>query len=229
MAMSLLLVDDDLDFLQVLRRRFSQLCLEVTAVSDPLEAMAMTRAMDFDVALIDLGLPGVSGMEVVRCLREQSAGTDVVVISGYDDPGLRLQAMQLGAASYLCKPVPMKTIEAAIANVLSMRRAHCGDSESEHESCPPAIMKRSPPGTACEEGTLFAEARHRLAAVDPRLPDCVTLELCNENLILTGRVPTYHVKQMVQESLRGLRGTMLIQNHISVFRDPPLASSENHG
>lgn len=63
MAMSLLLLDDDLDFLEALRRRFAELCLEVTAVADPLAAVAMIRTTRFDVALVDLGLPGMSGSD----------------------------------------------------------------------------------------------------------------------------------------------------------------------
>ena len=123
--------------------------------------------------------------------------------------------------------MPVNTVEAVAASGISMRYVQSRVSESEDEAMTSPAVNESPPGIGADERTLFAEARDQLAAMDPRLPQSVTFELCNKTLILNGQVPTYYDKQMVQESLRGLRRNILLENRINVFRGSCSADSSN--
>jgi two-component system nitrate/nitrite response regulator NarL len=71
--------------------------------SDGVEALAAIEELSPDVALVDVRMPGLTGVELCRRLREEESRTRVVLITGVPDDALREQATAAGAAALLCK------------------------------------------------------------------------------------------------------------------------------
>ncbi len=72
-----------------------------------------------DCLLLDLDMPGLSGMEVQRSLKLASAQFPIIIITSYDREDLRERCMSAGAASYLCKPLDTEVLIPAISLALS--------------------------------------------------------------------------------------------------------------
>lgn len=101
---SLLVVDDD-----PAQRQFLRATLErdyrVTAASDGEEARQLLEKQGYDLVLTDERMPRMSGMELLRWMREHAPETPVVLLTAYGSIESAVQAMRLGAADYLTKPV----------------------------------------------------------------------------------------------------------------------------
>ena len=78
------------------------------------EAMALVQARDFDVALVDIALPGRNGLELLKKLRQERAGLAVLMLSMYSEDLYALRALKLGAAGYLTKDSPAESLIAAV-------------------------------------------------------------------------------------------------------------------
>jgi two-component system response regulator RegA len=112
---SLLLVDDDAVFRSRLARAMTSRGLSVREAGSHDEAVALAREESPELALVDLRLPGQSGLEVVQSLKEIDPATSVVVLTGYGSIATALEAVRLGATHYLTKPVDADEILAAFA------------------------------------------------------------------------------------------------------------------
>ena len=98
------LLDDDPSVLKGLARLFSSAAIPLETFSDPEEFLAYARIHRPDVALIDVCMPEMSGLEVQSLLREMSPSTRVIVFTGKDDPLVRSTALTAGASAFLTKP-----------------------------------------------------------------------------------------------------------------------------
>jgi two-component system response regulator RegA len=112
-ARSLLIVDDDAAFRERLVRAMRDRGYEATGVADHASAMDAARDESPELALVDLRLPGESGLAVVRDLKTLDASTVVVVLTGYGSIATAVESIKLGAASYLTKPTDADHIVAA--------------------------------------------------------------------------------------------------------------------
>lgn len=112
-ARSLLIVDDDEVFRERLVRAMRDRGYEATGVADHPSAMEAARGESPELALVDLRLPGESGLAVVRDLKALDASTVVVVLTGYGSIATAVESVKLGAASYLTKPADADQIVAA--------------------------------------------------------------------------------------------------------------------
>jgi two-component system response regulator RegA len=111
---SLLLVEDDRILRERLARALGERGLEVTASGDVAEALVAARADPPELAVVDLKLPGGSGLELVRELIALEPTTKVVVLTGYGSIATAVEAMKLGATHYLAKPADADEILAAL-------------------------------------------------------------------------------------------------------------------
>jgi two-component system response regulator RegA len=108
-----LIVDDDAAFRERLVRAMRDRGYEATGVADHASAIRAARDESPELALVDLRLPGGSGLEVVRDLKTLDASTVVVVLTGYGSIATAVESIKLGAASYLTKPADADQIVAA--------------------------------------------------------------------------------------------------------------------
>jgi two-component system response regulator RegA len=110
---TLLIVDDDLRFRTRLVRAFQERGFETTGVGGYDEAVAVAQIESPELAVVDLRLPGESGLEVVTALKAIDATTNIVVLTGYGSITTAVESMQRGATTYLTKPVDADQIAAA--------------------------------------------------------------------------------------------------------------------
>ncbi len=111
---SILLVDDDDVFAQRLARALAQRDYDVRVARDYDAAMALARAESPELAVVDLRMPGRSGLEVVRDMKAVDPATVILVLTGYGSIATAVEAIPLGAQNYLPKPVDVDDILAAL-------------------------------------------------------------------------------------------------------------------
>ncbi|MBZ4398603.1 response regulator transcription factor [Myxococcus faecalis] len=112
---SLLLVDDDATLRERLARAFRERGWEVTTAGDYDEALAAAKRESPEYAVVDLRMPGRSGLEVVKDLLAVDASTKAIVLTGYGSIATTVDAIRLGAVNYLPKPADVDDILAAFA------------------------------------------------------------------------------------------------------------------
>jgi two-component system response regulator RegA len=120
---TLLIVDDDEPFRSRLMRAFQDRGFDVSGAGSVNEALDTARVDTPELALVDLRLPGKSGLELVRALRDLDATTTIVVLTGYGSIATAVESVKLGATSYLTKPVDADQIVAAFDGTTPPERA----------------------------------------------------------------------------------------------------------
>jgi signal transduction histidine kinase/DNA-binding response OmpR family regulator len=112
------LVDDNVDGVESLAELIGLLGHEVRAAHDGPAGIALTRAFDPDLVLLDIGLPGMDGYEVARRLRHEFGSRPVLVaVSGYGRDEDRSQSRSAGCEQHLVKPVDFRTLEGLFASL----------------------------------------------------------------------------------------------------------------
>jgi two-component system OmpR family response regulator/two-component system response regulator QseB len=124
--MRLLLVEDDRMIGESLRGALRQAGFAVDWVRDGRAAEATLSSERFDLALLDLGLPGRDGIEVLQALRARGDRTPVIVVTARDALASRVRGLDAGADDYLVKPFELDELLARIRAVL---RRHAGRAE----------------------------------------------------------------------------------------------------
>ena len=122
-ARSLLIVDDDSAFRERLLRAMRDRGFEATGVADHDSAVDAARDESPEFAVVDLRLPGQSGLAVVRELKALDPSTVVVVLTGYGSIATAVESIKLGAASYLTKPADADQIVAAFDGIQPQEEA----------------------------------------------------------------------------------------------------------
>lgn len=110
---SLLLADDDPTFCEVMAHALRRRGFEVTVAHDVESASRIAAADPPEYALVDLKMPGDSGLTLVRCLNNLDRTTRIVVLTGYASISTAVEAIKLGAIHYLAKPVDADEVMAA--------------------------------------------------------------------------------------------------------------------
>jgi two-component system response regulator RegA len=113
-ARAILLVDDDEIFRERLARALRERGYDVVTATAHEAALRAAQGRRFDFAVVDLKMPGPSGLDVVRDLRAVSDVTRVVMLTGYGSIPSTVEALRRGAHDYLCKPVDADDIIAAL-------------------------------------------------------------------------------------------------------------------
>ncbi|QIO50645.1 response regulator [Rhizobium leguminosarum bv. trifolii] len=124
--MPLLIVDDSESSLLALEtavRGFAG--CEVESFTNPLEALARCREVDFDVVLVDYLMPEMNGIEMIRRLRRQPGYEDVpvVMITSQAKRAVRLEALEAGATDFLAKPFDPLELQARVLNLMALHKA----------------------------------------------------------------------------------------------------------
>jgi two-component system, OmpR family, response regulator len=118
---SILVVDDSRTNLNVLGRRLSHLGhLSVLCDNGP-EALALIAARGFDLVLLDMVMPGMSGLHVLREIRANRETIDlpVIMVTGRSDSAAAIEALSAGADDHVAKPFDFDVLAARIDRVLS--------------------------------------------------------------------------------------------------------------
>jgi len=113
------LLDDDPSVLKGLGRLFASADLQAEKFSDPEEFLRHVRTHRPAVALVDVCMPLMSGLEVQSQLREISPSTRVIIFTGKDDPLVRSTALNAGASAFLTKPFDDEELLTAVRLALA--------------------------------------------------------------------------------------------------------------
>ena len=100
----LLIVDDETGFLEALGERLEMRDFAVTALTSGKEAIEICRTEKFDLALVDLKMPGMSGQELLTRLKDEHRYLEVIILTGHGSFGSAVECSKLGAFNYLPKP-----------------------------------------------------------------------------------------------------------------------------
>jgi len=121
--MHLLIVEDDRQLREALTELLRQSGFEVDAFADGDQAFNALLSRDYDLAIVDLGLPGMDGLALVRSLRRQLRGLPILVVTARDALEDRVSGLDAGADDYLVKPFEHQELEARVRALLRRQRA----------------------------------------------------------------------------------------------------------
>lgn len=118
----LLVVDDDGRLRELLRRYLSDSGFRVTTAADAAEARSNLASFDFDLVVLDVMMPGESGLELTRALRNEGR-SPVLLLTAMAEPEDRVNGLERGADDYLAKPFEPRELVLRIRNLLHRRPA----------------------------------------------------------------------------------------------------------
>jgi DNA-binding response OmpR family regulator len=115
--MRLLVVDDDAAIRASLRDALTADEVHVSEAADGREALDLVLAGRVDVVLTDVRMPGVDGLELLRRVRALAPAVEVVLMTAWDDPEVRLEATRAGVRACLVKPLDLHVLRALVEEV----------------------------------------------------------------------------------------------------------------
>jgi two-component system nitrogen regulation response regulator GlnG len=119
---SILVADDEESIRWVLDRACAQSGHTVLAVASGTEALAALRSRPFDVALIDIKMPDISGLDVLSQAREQRIDTLFIIMTAQNTMANAIEATKRGAYDYLTKPFDLEQVGLLVARAMELRR-----------------------------------------------------------------------------------------------------------
>lgn len=119
---NLLIVEDDKDVADMLNAYLSTLEHSINLVADGQSAIDVLEQRQFDIVILDLGLPKVGGLEVLKRLRENGSKVPVLILTGKDTIQEKERGLDAGADDYVTKPCDLRELGARIKALL--RRSH---------------------------------------------------------------------------------------------------------
>jgi len=123
MQAHLLVVEDDPEMRDLLRKVLEKEGYTVSVAPGTREAIASLSEARFDLVVTDLVMPGNGGLEILRVIREGNPAFPVIIITAFGDWGSYSQALELGAAAFISKPLRMAELITAIHAALAGRGA----------------------------------------------------------------------------------------------------------
>ena len=119
----ILIVDDELVVRDSLGKWFTSEGYTARPVGSGREALEAIQQTEYDIALIDIKMPGMDGMELQARLREADADLTVIIMTGYAAVDTAVQALKMGAYDYITKPVDPDELSHLVSNALEHKRA----------------------------------------------------------------------------------------------------------
>jgi DNA-binding NtrC family response regulator len=167
----ILVVDDALDTLEVLQRNLQSKGYQVFTAPGVADAIRILEQTRLDLVVTDLKMPKVSGLELVRHVRENFKDTQVMMITGYPSINGAVDAVKTGAEEYLAKPFTDEELFSAVRRALDklhMRRA---------AQAPPYCAPRAPHGLVGESPAM----QKVLSAIAKAAPAAATVLITGES------------------------------------------------
>jgi DNA-binding response OmpR family regulator len=118
----ILLVDDEKGFVDVISKRMSKRNIDVTKAYTGTEALQALRKGNYDVAILDLKMEDMDGIEVLKIFKKIVPDLPVIMLTGHGSEEAARDGIQLGASDYLTKPCDLEELIVKIQEVVSSRR-----------------------------------------------------------------------------------------------------------
>ncbi|MEN1728121.1 MAG: response regulator transcription factor [Pseudomonadota bacterium] len=126
--MRILVIEDETELRELLGRALKKLGYAVDLIADGTDGQFYATEYPIDLAIVDLGLPGKSGMDIVREVRQRELSYPILVLTARSDWQDKVQALELGADDYVTKPF---RLEEVIARVQALLRRSAGHAAPE--------------------------------------------------------------------------------------------------
>ena len=123
MSAHLLIVEDDAEMRDLLRKVLEKEGYRISVAGDGREAIASLSRKPYDLVVTDMLMPDDGGLELLRAIRQTHPPLPVIIITAFGDWGSYSQALELGAAAFISKPLKMAELIAAIQTALAGRGA----------------------------------------------------------------------------------------------------------
>lgn len=117
----LLIVDDEEKFLESIARRLQMRDFDVTTATRGADAVEIARREKFDLALLDLKMPGMDGKQVLEVLKKEHKYLEVIILTGHGSMDSAVDCTKLGAFSYLPKPYELDKLLDALRRAYQER------------------------------------------------------------------------------------------------------------
>ncbi len=142
-----LVADDEQPIRFLMERELPRSGFVVHAIENGEQALAALQREAFDVALLDLRMPGIGGLETLQRIRAAGYSIEVVILTGHPDVATAIEAMKLGAYDYLTKPFKLAEVEVVLRRAaerkrLRRERAQPADAAAERPTADPIIRGR---------------------------------------------------------------------------------------
>lgn len=168
----ILVVDDEKDIRALLTEHLEEQGYTVMEAMNADEALHNIRVGRPDLVLLDISLPGMNGLEVLRRIRRDAADIGVIMISGNEDVGLARSTVQLGALDYLFKPFDLERLDRAVRSNLGLARGGPGAPALEI-----SVDHRGDVAVLAPSGSLDARGADQIKQALARLMDRGTAKL----------------------------------------------------
>jgi DNA-binding NtrC family response regulator len=113
-----LIIDDEIDMLTALRETMKRFGFIPTTYSNPVDALAKENVSDYNLVLTDMKMPRMTGLEFLQEIRKRGIYVPVIVITGFGTVESAVDAMKLGAADYILKPVSSEALKKIVDRIL---------------------------------------------------------------------------------------------------------------
>lgn len=118
----ILIVEDEQGLRMLVESEIARAGYDVASVGSGTDAIARLSKEKFDLAILDVTLPGRSGLEILQYIRERHMRTRVIMITGMEGLSVAIKAVKLGADDYIPKPFDSEYLLTAVKNVLRAGR-----------------------------------------------------------------------------------------------------------
>jgi DNA-binding response OmpR family regulator len=174
------LVEDDKGLCNTLERGLGEAGHVVESVHNGEEGIYYALNADYDVIVLDIMLPDISGLEVCKKLRGKSVSTPIIMLTAKKEPNDRVRGLDAGADDYLCKPFDFEELEARLR---ALQRRQVPNRS--------AVIKTA--GISLNTITHEAEANNKKAALTPTEYRVLEYIMANPNRVLTRAMIEEHI------------------------------------
>lgn len=122
MAESILLIDDEPQFVATMAKRLRKRGFAVTEAGGGLEGLRVLEREPADVVVLDVGMPDMDGIQVLREIKMRFPQVQVLMLTGHADMEVAISGMAMGAFDYLMKPVELEVLVGKIREACSRSR-----------------------------------------------------------------------------------------------------------
>jgi len=105
-----LVVDDEEEFVSTLVERLQLRAIDAEGVTRGADALELLQKREFDIILLDVKMPGIGGLEVIRRIKAAHPKTEVILLTGHSSVEAVQEGMNAGALEYLMKPVDIEDL-----------------------------------------------------------------------------------------------------------------------
>lgn len=119
--MHVLIVDDELEFLDLMQNRLHKRGFTVETASTGEKALQLVGTADYDAMVLDVKMPGIDGIEVLRRVKQLRPDLPVLLLTGHASMEAAMTGVKSGAVDYLLKPVPINDLIMRLRDIASRK------------------------------------------------------------------------------------------------------------